>query len=188
MLFMFRNVISINVITNVYTLLTHINYIVKMKLCRLNVFVIVLSLTSVSTFANDEENCWEAAGFKYGIDPWILYSIANVESSLDPNAVNINNDGTMDHGLMQINDFWLPKLKGFGIGRKDLYDSCTSIYVGAWILNDLIVTYGFKWISIGYYNAGTAKNEKTKRKREQYSALVYRHYQRLRMLDHETTE
>jgi len=39
----------------------------------------------------------------------ILTCIANEESNFSLTATHINNNGTTDHGLFQINDIWLDK-------------------------------------------------------------------------------
>jgi soluble lytic murein transglycosylase-like protein len=57
--------------------------------------------------------CWDEAARTYGVDPWLLYGIAQVESSLDPHALNLRHlqrTGSYDIGLMQINSRNLPAL------------------------------------------------------------------------------
>jgi hypothetical protein len=50
--------------------------------------------------------------------------VAKAESNENPNAVNVNKNKTKDHGLFQINDVNIPKLKEAGIisSPKDLYN------------------------------------------------------------------
>jgi hypothetical protein len=52
-----------------------------------------------------------------GVDPDLAVRVARCESNLDPNAKNINNDGTIDRGLYQWNDFWHPE-----VSDDDAYD------------------------------------------------------------------
>ena len=67
--------------------------------------------------------------------PARLAAIATVESAGNPHARNVNaNSGTVDAGLMQINSQHLRELARHGITESDLFEPCTSIQVGAWIL------------------------------------------------------
>lgn len=118
------------------------------------------------------QGCWDRAAKTYKLDPWLLMAIAKVESSFNPNAVNTSNrNKTADIGLMQINDIWLPTLKKFGIHRKDLFEPCTSIFVGAWILAQNIKRFGYNLDGIGAYNS--PKHVITRRKYAQKVYLAY---------------
>lgn len=76
-----------------------------------------------------------------------------VESSLNASARNSNTNGSMDHGYMQINDWWFPKLVNYNIRPADLGNPCVSIHVGAWILAQNFYQMGYNWNAIGAYNA-----------------------------------
>ena len=99
--------------------------------------------------------CWHAAATRYGVSSHLLYAIARTESGLDPHAVGRNRDGSRDLGLMQINSQWLPALAAHGIGERDLFEPCTNIHVGAWILAGNVARHGYTWEAVGAYNASS---------------------------------
>ena len=121
-------------------------------------------------------NCWIDAGTYYQVDPWLLYTIAQKESGLNPKAFNRNKDQSYDIGLMQINSFFLPVLKKHGIEEQMLYDPCTNIKIGAWVLRQGMSIYGNNWRAVGAYNAGTSKQSSVEQRRERYANDVYRRY------------
>lgn len=112
--------------------------------------------------------CWEEAAQYYRVNPYLLYAIAKTESSLNPSAINRNKNGSYDIGLMQINSSWLPTLRKYGVEEKDLYDPCTSIQVGAWILSQNMRRMGVTWEAVGAYAAVSPE------KRIQYAKKVQR--------------
>ena len=95
--------------------------------------------------------CYEDAGDAYDINPSLLKSIARVESSLNPGAINRNLNDSIDMGLMQINSFWISRLR-LDSGRL-LQDPCYNVMVGAKILRLCIDKYGYTWEAVGCYNA-----------------------------------
>lgn len=105
--------------------------------------------------------CWEEAASRYQVSSKLLYAIARTESALNPQAIGRNSNGTRDIGLMQINSAWLPTLSGFGISERDLYEPCTSIHVGAWILAGNIQRLGYTWDAVGAYNTPNPKLART---------------------------
>lgn len=109
--------------------------------------------------------CFDEAGKRYNVNPKLLESIARVESSLNPKAMNYSNsNGTYDIGLMQINSTWLDKLSEFNITESDLVNNpCTNVNVGAWILSSNFASNGYNKKSLGAYNAGFGKNREKAR-------------------------
>ena len=112
---------------------------------------------SRSNSSGGSHSCWDKAALSYNLDPWLLFAIAKVESSFNHKAINknVSKSGvvTYDLGLMQINSIWLPSLRNFGIDTKDLFEPCTSIFVGAWIVAQNIKRFGYNQDGIGAYNA-----------------------------------
>lgn len=121
------------------------------------IFAVLAALGHGVTHARGgHDQCFDAVGADSGIYPPLLRAIAHVESSNNPGATNkghIGRTGSYDIGLMQINSRWLPTLKKYGISESDLFEPCTSIEVGAWILRDLFRRYGDGWEAVGAYNA-----------------------------------
>ncbi|MDR0240486.1 MAG: transglycosylase SLT domain-containing protein [Burkholderia sp.] len=108
----------------------------------------------------------DAATFQH-VSVSLMRGIAQVESGMNPRAVNTNTNGTVDIGLMQINSTWLPTLAREGITRESLFDACTNAYVGAWILSQNIRQLGPNWNAIGAYNSASPD------KRLAYARKVY---------------
>ena len=137
-----------------------------------------MALTLLCLMGIAQANCWQLAASRYHVDPLLLYAIAKVESNLNPNARNINGDGSRDIGLMQINSRHLPALAPFGITEQHLITQpCTSVRVGAWILAGFIREKGYGWQAVGAYNAGTRADRDSRRTR--YALAVWRYYAEL---------
>lgn len=104
--------------------------------------------------------CWADAERLYGVSSHLLYAVARAESNLRADALNLTHrarTGTYDIGLMQINSSHLPKLARLGISPSDLFDPCTNIMVGAWLLADSFARRGVSWDAVGAYNAACAR-------------------------------
>lgn len=122
-------------------------------LLALTTFVI----TSRLAIAQDLLHCFDAAGQRYRVSPNLLRAIAQVESAGNPHAINVNQGSrSVDVGLMQINSQHLPTLERHGIAPHALFDACTSIHIGAWVLAHAMAQLGSTWEAVGAYNAGFA--------------------------------
>lgn len=117
---------------------------------RIHILVFI-ALISSNAFA-----CWEDAAARYGVNVQLLYAIAKTESSLNPSAINRNKNGSYDIGLMQINSSWFPTLHKYGISETQLWNPCTNIHVGAWILAQNMHRLGNSWEAVGAYNSSKA--------------------------------
>jgi soluble lytic murein transglycosylase-like protein len=113
--------------------------------------------------------CFEMAADRYHVDVALLVSIAAVESAFDPKAMNSNKNGSRDIGIMQINSSWFPRLqRDFNIAEESIWNPCTNIMVGAWVLAGNIAELGATWDAVGAYNA------RSRHKRVRYVNLVKR--------------
>lgn len=129
--------------------------------------------------------CWDEAARAYGVDPWLLYGIAKVESALDPHALNLGHfrrTGSYDIGLMQINSRNLPVLAKQGVTPEHLWDACTSVYVGARILREKLDRHGDTWEAVGAYNAACTRlmGSDCREARMNYAWKVYRAIEKAR--------
>jgi soluble lytic murein transglycosylase-like protein len=136
--------------------------------CKKYLMVILITLAFLLSsvfFSIASAFCFKEAGNEHGINPFLLKVISDVESGGNPQAINVNANGTMDIGLMQINTFW--------VSRRNLdynlllSDPCYNVKVGAGILRQCIDRYGYGWKAIGCYNAVSEEKQVT------YSWKVY---------------
>ena len=112
--------------------------------------------------------CLHSAARKYAVSYELLRAIAEQESRFNAAAIGgTNANGSRDHGLMQINDAWLPQLARFNIQLADLYRPCVNAEVGAWILAQNIRDLGLTWNAVGAYNAASPG------KRQAYASAIY---------------
>ena len=142
-------------------------------------FAGLAALAVLATAPTWARACWEEAAQRYGISADLLYAVARVESNLNPQAVNrshLQHTGSYDIGLMQINSGHLSTLSRHGIRESDLFDPCTNIRVGAWLLADSFSRRGATWDAVGAYNAACSqlKDDACIKARSQYAWRVYR--------------
>ena len=135
-------------------------------------FVSIVGLASVGCVAVVRADCLDDAAAYRHISSQLVHAIAQHESGMRVNAVNVNSNGTEDIGLMQINSSWLPKLARYGIRREHLFDACVNAYVGTWILASNIKQFGPTWKAVGAYNAVSTQKQLI------YANAIYRRLQR----------
>lgn len=136
--------------------------------CSLLVLIVVSALSWPALA--DLDGCVNRAAQRYQVDKRLIHAIIQIESSGNPSALNRNANGSEDIGVMQINSSWLPTLARYGIKRDHLYDPCTNIHVGTWVLAGNIARYGRTWRAVGAYNATSHA------KRERYVGKVWQRY------------
>lgn len=137
------------------------------------------ALLGIAVIPSISSACWTDAENLYGVSAHLLYAVARAESDLKPDAVNLTHrtrTGTFDIGLMQINSGHLPRLARLGISESDLYEPCTNIKVGAWLLADSFARHGVSWEAVGAYNAACTqlKSDACAVARSRYAWRVFR--------------
>lgn len=124
-------------------------------------------------------NCYESAGRRYGVDPLMLQAMARVESTENPGAIGLPlSDGNVALGTMQINTIHLADLKEYHIFKKDLFNECININLGAWQFSKNIKRFGAVWKAVGAYNTGPNSNNVEAQQR--YIKKVYSAYETLK--------
>ena len=100
-------------------------------------------------------DCYDIAGSYHRVNPTVLRAISYKESRGKDRAIGYNTNNTEDLGRMQINSIHLAKLAAYGIRRDQLFDGCTSVFVGAWLYAEAIREYGNTWRAVGRYHSPT---------------------------------
>ncbi|BCB97116.1 hypothetical protein JZK55_20380 [Dissulfurispira thermophila] len=150
-----------------------LNFAFSLQLVCLILLAAPYLLPDVATALSSETNfCFEEVGKEYGINPVLLKSIAQIESNLNPEAINKNQNGSIDIGLMQINSFWVKTLRLDP--SKLISDPCYNTTIGAKVLKQCIDRYGYTWEAVGCYNA-TSTAKKIKYSWKIYKALSIEH-------------
>jgi len=83
-----------------------------------------------------------------GLPPYFVLAVAVEESSLNPNAVNVNPNGTTDYGLFMLNSSWY--------NDEFWFDPETNIRAGCAYIKELMSKPGVNtWWSVAVcYNCG----------------------------------
>jgi len=138
---------------------------------RIGAALAVMVVVHVATPAMAGDFCFAAAGKRYGIAPELLRAIAWVESNMQPEAVHYNADGSVDYCHMQINSYWKKHLQG---NWRYLSDPCYCTIVGAWILKQCILRYGYNWDAVACYHAGRPLSRLGSRRREETRRYLHK--------------
>ena len=117
------------------------------------------------------------------MNPWAIYDNTTKKSYLFKTreeaqlyAENAFKEGrSLDHGLMQINSWWLRK---FGISPGEALVPRFNVFLGVGILAHEIERYGLTWEAVAAYNVGNV-SEKHGRA-ESYAQAVWRLYEKMK--------
>lgn len=118
-------------------------------------WMVCLFFSLLHAKVEEYKNYFQAAGEHYNIPPLLLENIAAIESGGNPNAIRINNNGTKDYGLMQINSIHMRRLSVWGIHEGNILNPQINIFAGSWLLSEHIKQQGFNLQAIGNYHSKT---------------------------------
>lgn len=122
-----------------------------MRNCICLLCVMLALVWCAASLAHAGDYCFEEAATRYALPPALLWAVAKVESNFNPAAVNWNDNGSLDFGVMQINSSWRERI---GEERwRALGDPCFNIQMGAYVMADCLRRYGYTYEGIGCYNA-----------------------------------
>lgn len=128
-----------------------------MKSIRYIIFILI-SCLMLASFPS-QAYCFSYAAARFGVDADILRAIARAESSMNPDALNVNKNNSYDIGMMQINSIHEPVLKKAGLSLATLSEPCTNVIVGAWLLKGATERAGGDiWHGVGNYHSVTPKH------------------------------
>ncbi|EKN6178775.1 lytic transglycosylase domain-containing protein [Yersinia enterocolitica] len=115
--------------------------------------------------------CIHQSAKRYQLPEELIIAVIRTEGGKN-GVINYNKNGSVDLGIMQINDIHLARLKKYGIRYNDvLNNTCTNIEVGTWILRQQFgakVDYRIPdtwWKAVGNYHSKTAKFNSAYQKR-----------------------
>ena len=122
-------------------------------------FLLISLILLLPATAHAQSYCFNRAAFKYGLPVSLLKAVAYTESGFNPSAVDYDNNGTYDYGVMQINTVWYKQLKPYW---NNLADPCYNVMVGSWILFRCVKRFGGIKKGLACYNSGSpdVKNDK----------------------------
>lgn len=107
--------------------------------------------------------CTEKIASHYEVPVQLVRALHTVEGGWPGAKIGPNENGTYDHGVMQINDWWEPILASYGISFDSVTNNaCTNITIGVWILKTEYAALGNWPEAIASYNAGRKHREKAR--------------------------
>lgn len=123
---------------------------------------LLLTLALAATPADTEADvaaCISQAATAFQVDPMALELIREVEGG-QPGSASRNDNGSVDLGVMQVNSWWLPRLKALGITRDELQnDTCINVSVAAWIYVQEFAQSGDMARAVAAYHSPTPRHQ-----------------------------
>jgi hypothetical protein len=110
----------------------------------------LIGLSQVTSPATIQQMILTAAA-QYGVPANIALGIAAHESGFNPNATNVNSNGTTDYGVMQLNT---SVLQTYGLTPAQAFDPQTNINTAMALLGGYISTYGNVNTALQAYASG----------------------------------
>ncbi len=118
-----------------------------------------LSLAGIASASSTGERaaCVAAAAERYAVPSPLLLAVMRTEGGTTGRTSRPNGNGSLDLGLMQINEIHLPELARYGISREMvIHNECVNIFIGAFILSRELAKPGADyWTNVGAYNSRT---------------------------------
>lgn len=119
---------------------------------------------------------------QYGVDADLITAIIGTESGGEIKAFNINENGTHDKGLMQINSFnyeWLTR----ELGITDFYNPRQNIHCGVYMIADLMDRHTDLHTVLMAYNMGEKRTRELRAQgvySSKYSRKIMKIYEELK--------
>ena len=147
---------------------------------KATVLLLLLFISSVGNarLFNYELECIYNNAKQFELDPYLILSIAYVESRLNKHAIRINKNNTIDIGLFQINSKNLQHKALFKLTQNN---TCFASFVASKIFRNCKNKFKNKYKAIDCYNKGfKAKNNSIYIKR---ILSVYRYYLKTKLFE-----
>lgn len=111
-----------------------------MKLRRPSRLLLVALVCALGAFFAHpaQADCFDDAAAYQHVNPYVLRAIAWLESHNRPDATHLNDNGSVDYGVMQINSIHLHELSRYHISRATLMQPCQNVYIAAWHLHRMM--------------------------------------------------
>ena len=134
-------------------------------------FILVFFITDL--YSKNYDDLYVKAGNYYNVSSRLLKAIAQIESGENVNALHVNENGTYDVGIMQINSVHFKKLAKYGITTEEIKKADYNIFIGAFILKQCINKHGINENAINCYNGRISNNPYSKKVITKYNQISY---------------